>query len=196
MKKETLIFIGRSGSGKGTQVNLLKEYIQKKYPETEILHFESGANFRKLIKEEGYTNDVIRDFIQKGELVPNFITEWMLTDFMIQNFNGNQFLIFDGFPRTLQQSQTMNDIIHYYKLENVKIIDVYVSGDEVRKRMLSRGRDDDNLDLINKRIEWYDVNVLPALAYFKRNEAVEYIHINGEQDIEEVFQEIITKLNY
>ncbi len=196
MKKETLIFMGRSGSGKGTQINLLKEYLEKEYSETDILHFESGGGFRKLIKGEGYTNDIIRACIQNGELVPDFITEWMLTDFMIRHFTGKQFLIFDGFPRTLQQAHTMNDIIHYYRLEHVKVIDVYVSGDEVRKRMLSRGRDDDNLDLINKRIDWYDTHVTPALEYFKDNDAVEYIHINGEQDIQGVFQEIISKLHY
>ena len=196
MKKDTLIFMGRSGSGKGTQIKLLKEYIKKKYPDTKILHFESGDGFRKLIKNEGYTNDIIRNVVEKGELVPDFITEWLLTDFVVQNFDGTQFLIFDGFPRTVKQAETMNSLINYYNLKDIKIIDVHVSGDEVRKRMLLRGRGDDNLDTINTRIEWYDSHVAPAIDYFDKEENYEVIRIDGEQDIEGVFNEIKEKLNY
>ena len=196
MKKDTLIFMGRSGSGKGTQIKLLKSYLSDIYPDEKVLHFESGDGFRSLVKDEGYTNDRIREIIAKGELVPDFITEWLLTDFLVKNMETETFSIFDGFPRTLKQAKTMDDIIDYYQLPNVKIIDVSVSEDEVRRRMLARGRGDDQLDVINKRIEWYNTNVLPVIQYFKENENYKVLSINGEQSIDGVFQEIKEKLNY
>ena len=52
MTPKTYIMIGRSGSGKGTQTKLLKEYIKKQDPETEILHVESGDEFRDFLRRE------------------------------------------------------------------------------------------------------------------------------------------------
>ena len=52
MIPHTFIFVGQSGSGKGTQVDLLKEKLQKRHPNDEIYHLETGENFRKFINRK------------------------------------------------------------------------------------------------------------------------------------------------
>lgn len=197
MKKDTLIFIGRSGSGKGTQIDLLKKHLETTQPETDILHFESGSHFRSFIKDEGYTNELMRDIIARGELAPDFITEWLLVDDFVKKLNAENMLILDGFPRTMNQALTLDSAMEYYKRDNIKVIHVEVSEDIVRERMLSRGRADDaEVEVINRRIAWYNNNVLPVLQHFESHDQYDVIHIDGEQSIDDVCAAIITKLNY
>lgn len=196
MNNDTLIFVGRSGSGKGTQVALLKELLEKKYPDSEIFHLESGDRIRDFVKHnDTYTGDRVRDVLQEGLLVPDFITESLLVHDFIQNLNPEKMFILDGFPRTLNQAHTLNSVMKFYKRDNVKIIHVEVSEDEVRGRLSGRGRADDrDINNINKRISWYNENVLPVLDYFRSQDDYEVIDIDGEVSIDDVHQSIIEKL--
>jgi len=75
MKSKTYIFIGRSGCGKGTQLELLKGYLSKKYPEIGIKSVIMGDIFREFFKKEGYVQDIARDITTKqGKFQPNFLT--------------------------------------------------------------------------------------------------------------------------
>jgi adenylate kinase len=194
---DTIIIMGRSGSGKGTQINLLKEYLAQQQPTFNIFHFESGSHFRNFIKAEGYTSELMRGIISEGVLAPDFITEWLLSDSFVKNMTKeDQILILDGFPRTLNQAYTLDSAMDYYKRTNIKVIHIDVSENEVRRRMLERGRKDDvDIDAIENRIEWYNKNVIPTIEYFDTQEQYNVHHINGEQTIEEVHQDIIRTVN-
>lgn len=197
MNNETLIFIGRSGSGKGTQIALLKDFFKKQSPDVDILHFESGSHFRSFIKGEGYTNELMRDIIAHGKLAPDFITEWLLVDDLVRNLTPEKTLILDGFPRTINQAWTLDSAMDYYRRTNVKVIHVEVGEDEVRRRMLDRGRaDDQEIEVINRRIDWYNKNVLPVLEYYRESDQYQVIDVDGESSIEEVFADIKKQLNY
>lgn len=197
MKKDTLVFIGSSGSGKGTQITLLKEYIKEHYSETKILHYDSGAHFRSFVERDGYTSQQMSDILGRGELAPDFITGWLLVDELVTKLTPEKMLILDGFPRTISQALMFDSAVQYYKREGVKIINIEVSDDEVRRRMIARGRDDDkNTDIIEKRIAWYKDNVIPVVNHFRENDTYSVIDINGEQSVDDVFTSIIEKLNY
>ncbi len=197
MKKDTLVFIGSSGSGKGTQIILLKKYIKNKYPETNIIHYDSGANFRSFVERDGYTSHQMKNILGHGELAPDFITSWLLVNELVTKLTPEKMLILDGFPRTISQALMFDSAVQYYQLENVKIINVEVSHDEVRNRMIKRARDDDkNREIIEKRLNWYKDNVVPVINHFKKKDKYAVIDINGEQTVEKVFDEIIEKLNY
>lgn len=197
MNNETLIFIGRSGSGKGTQIALLKDFLKKQSPDIDILHFESGSHFRSFIKGQGYTNELMRDIIAHGKLAPDFITEWLLVDDLVRNLTAKKTLILDGFPRTINQAWTLDSAMDYYKRNHIKVIHVEVGEDEVRRRMLDRGRaDDKEIEVINRRIDWYNKNVLPVLEYYRKSDQYQVIDVNGESPIKEVFANIKKHLNY
>ncbi len=193
---ETIVFIGRSGSGKGTQIKLLQEYLQAKYPDREFFLFGSGSHFRNFINQEGYTSEIMRSILSKGTLAPDFITEWLLVDAMVKNMKeASQIFVLDGFPRTVNQAKTLNSAMDYYGIKNVHIVNIDVSPNEVRKRMLERNRADDKTEYIESRIAWYNENVLPTIEYFREQPDQYQIHeINGEQAIDQVHQEIIKAL--
>lgn len=190
---ETIIFVGRSGSGKGTQVGLLKDYITRTHPEYELFHFGSGDYFRNFIQQSGYTSEIMRGILDSGKLAPDFITEWLLVDALVHNVKSeNQIMVLDGFPRTIAQAHTLDSALDYYGRDSVHIIHIDVSEDEVRKRMSSRDRHDDKDSALENRMEWYRNNVLPMLDYFRNNSMQYFVHdINGEQTPEQVHQEIL-----
>ncbi len=197
MKKDTLVFIGSSGSGKGTQIKLLKKYIQEHYPETNMIHYDSGEHFRSFVERDGYTSQQMRAILGRGELAPDFITSWLLVNELVNKLTPEKMLILDGFPRTVSQAIIFDSAVQYYKLESVKIINIEVSDDEVRRRMIARGRkDDQNTEVIEKRIQWYKENVVPVIKHFKCKDEYEVLDINGEQSVDGVFEEIVQKLNY
>ncbi len=191
-KRETIVFIGRSGSGKGTQITLLKDYLKRTYPETELLHYESGAHFRSFIKRQGYTSELMRSVIARGDLAPDFITEWLLVDEFVKYLTEDKTLIIDGFPRTISQALTLHSAMDFYKRGLVKVIHLKVSADTVRERLLSRGRSDDaELEIIERRIAWYNANTIPVLEYLSRQSQYRVIDVDGERPVEEIHKDIV-----
>jgi adenylate kinase len=193
--EKTIIFIGRSGSGKGTQIELLKKHLNDGASDTSIFHFESGDHFRNFIKADGYTSELMRSIIAEGKLAPDFITGWLLVDAMVKDFKRGQTLILDGFPRTQTQALMLDSAMEYYDRTDIKVVHIDVSEDEVRRRMASRAREDDKArEVIERRITWYNENVIPTINYLRMKPEYEVIDINGEQAIEEIQKEIIQRL--
>ena len=188
---KTIIVIGRSGSGKGTQIGLLKEFLQEN--NESVYHFESGNLFREMIKGDGYTSDQLREILKKGELVPDFFTDWLMVNNLNNNLeNNHQFLILDGYPRTITQAQTLHQALSFYgRHEEVVVIHVDVSEDEVRRRMIERGRRDDiDMKAVENRIKFHNQKVLPTLAYLREQGNYSIIDINGEGDIDDIQESI------
>ena len=192
---ETVIVVGRSGSGKGTQITLLKDYLNKNYQGLDIFHFESGEGFRNFIKKDGHTANILGKVIEKGGLAPDFITEWLVTRAFIEHITGEEFLIVDGFPRTISQAQTFDEMMKYYGYTNIKVIHIKVSESEVCNRLYNRGRSDDKqLESIKRKIDWYNSNVIEAVNYMQSQDGYQMIDVNGEKTIKKVHQDIINKL--
>jgi adenylate kinase len=161
-----------------------------------VFHFESGEHFREFIKSDGYTSELMRSIIAEGKLAPDFITGWLLVDALVDGFTKGQTLILDGFPRTQTQALMLDSAMEYYQRENIKVVHIDVSEDEVRRRMEDRGRTDDKAqEVIESRISWYNENVIPTINYLRMKPEYEVIDINGEQDIEEIQKEIRQRLH-
>lgn len=196
MDTDTIIFIGRSGSGKGTQVTLLKEKIQQIDGMPSMCYLETGASFREFIKQDRYTNQLTKEFMNEGKLVPDIITDWLFINTLVENLSDGQLLVLDGFPRTLHQVQTLTEACSYYNRKKPKVIHIDVSETEVRTRLVARARDDDqDMKKIDTRIAWYNENVIPALDALRKSAQFEVIDINGEQSPEDVHEDIIKALN-
>lgn len=195
MQSETFVFFGIIGSGKGTQVKLLTDFLKAKDGK-ETIYVGPGEGFRKLLESDSYTASLVKDSMAKGNLQPNFLTNSMVANTLISSLSPEKHLIADGYPRTIVQSETFETMMNFYKRDNVKIIYIEVGREEATKRMVLRGRNDDTEEAINKRFNEYVNNVLPAMNYFKDKENYEIYTINGEQSVEEVHKEIINKLGY
>lgn len=189
---KTLIVMGRSGSGKGTQINLIKNFYVSVDSEQDIFHFEPGNIFRSIVKSGGYTSDKIKQATSAGKLVPDFVTNGLFVGNMVEHLNGeNQLLIFDGYPRSINQAEMLDRVLKYYDRNEALVIHVEVSEQEVRDRLSARGRGDDvDQDALNTRIAFYNDSVLPTIEFYKNHSDYTVVDIDGEGDIEEIQENI------
>jgi len=188
------MFFGIVGSGKGTQVELLQKYLKDKNITKDILYTSTGAEYRKLIESRSYTGLKVKTSLEKGFLQPDFLTISLFTNILATNMHEDTYLIADGFPRTVAQSEAFENMMKFYNRENIKIVYIELSKEEAVKRMKLRGRSDDTDEGISKRFDEYVNNVIPSMNYFKGKENYKIYTINGDQSIEDVHKEVINSL--
>ena len=136
----------------------------------------------------------VKTIIEKGFLQPNFLTISLFSNILISGLKENSTLITDGYPRTIPQSEAFDSMMKFYGRTDVKIIYIELGKEEAIKRMKLRGRSDDTDEGIANRFDEYINNVIPSMNYFKDKEGYSIYTINGNQTIQEVHQEIISKL--
>lgn len=196
MSPQTLVFIGRSGCGKGTQAKLLQDFLKEKSPEREIFYVETGANFRKFLTEEKYSNQLANAIYKTGERQPDFLAIWMWSNVVLDKVHGSEHLFFDGIARSLPEAMTFTTAMEFYD-RNVHVIFIDVSREWSEEKLLARGRaDDQSLEEIKKRLDWFDKDSYPAVEYFDNHKRYNVLKINGEQSVEEVHREILSKLGW
>lgn len=190
----TAIFIGRSGCGKGTQAELLKKYISSIDTENrEVLSVETGERLRNFIRGDSFSSKLANDIYQKDELSPGFMGCWLWGSLLIEQLEENMHIIFDGVARSLEEAKILTTALEFYRREQPSVIYLNVSRKWSEERLLVRNRMDDvNLEKIDKRLNWFDDSVLPALDYFKSTPFYRFIEINGEQSIEKVHSDIVS----
>ncbi len=200
MNPQTYIFIGKSGCGKGTQSLLLKQYLEKKSDRT-IFYLESGERFREFISQTNHTAALSRVIMKRGELQPAFLAIHIWSHIMIEQMNDAKHVIIDGTPRKLAEAEILDGALRFYNRlppqpgAKVIIIFMNVSDKWAIERLSGRGRADDKLvNEVVKRLAWFETDVMPAVVYYKNNPEYDFLEINGEQTIEEVHQEILSKI--
>ena len=133
--------------------------------------------------------------MKTGELQPPFLAIHIWSHLMIEQMDEQKHLIIDGTPRKLEEAMVLDGALQFYKRKNIYILHVNVSRKWSIDRLVGRGRaDDKSINEINKRLDWFDTDVIPAIDYLKQNPIYNYVDINGEQTIEEVHKEIIQKI--
>ncbi|MDP3726589.1 MAG: nucleoside monophosphate kinase [bacterium] len=195
MSPKTIIFFGPSGSGKGTQASLLKEYLKQKDSKQEVIYVETGDRFRKFIESDTHTSALTKDTLAHGGLLPEFLPIWIWTGFFIDNIKGGEHLILDGLARRVPEAPVLDGALRFYNREKPDVILLDVSDAEAFSRLKKRGRHDDNDKEIKIRLDWYKTDVELAIAFFRENSYYNFHDINGEQTVSEIHKEIITKLN-
>ena len=162
MRTQTLIITGPSGSGKGTQAVLLKEYLKRHDPQNEALYVQVGAHLRGVAREHSHTSRSLKKVLEGGRLAPEFLTVWAWGDMLLSRFTGNEHLIFDGTPRRLREAEMFSEAL---QRENVE-----------------------------RRLQWYDTEVVPVLNLFRENASYTVLDIDGARTVEEVHQSIVEGL--
>lgn len=194
MNGQTFIFFGIVGSGKGTQVKLLTDFLKAKDGK-ETVYGGTGEGFRKLVDSSSYAGDLLRDKMNKGHLIDDFFANSIIANILSEQLTPEKNLILDGYPRTEEQSKTVQSMLSFYRREHIKIIYIQLSEAEAMKRNLLRGRSDDTEAGLRKRFDEYINNVIPAMNHFKGEEGYTIYTINGEQSVEAVHNDIIKALN-
>ena len=197
MSPQTFILFGASGSGKGTQANLLIDYLKKNDSQRKVLYEENGQRFRDFVESHNsFTSQLTKEVMQTGELLPEFLPIWMWSEFLIKNLAEDEHLILEGVSRREHEAPVLDSAMKFYKREKPHIISIEVSRNWSTERLTARGREDDSQEDIARRLEWYDQNVVKAIEYFKNDSYYNFISINGEQTIEKVHSDIMEKLGW
>ncbi len=194
MQPRTVIFYGRSGSGKSTQLGLLKDALTQKDPERSIFYIQTGDEFRKFIGEDSYTSTLARKIADTGGLQPAFLPIWIWTGMLVTNMKGNEHFFCDGLVRRYPEALVFDSAMQFYKRERPDVVNINVSEEWATERLKERGRHDDTSGAIAKRLDWFETEVIPAIHYFRENDYYNFIDVNGEQTREDVFRDITAAL--
>lgn len=192
MSKNAYIFIGRSGSGKGTQAELLKKYLDSSGRKVEYI--ATGQAFRDFIQGDGYTQDLSRKLMDEGKLQPEFLAVWMWGGEFVQRLEGDEEIILDGTPRSLNEAKMLGDALAFYGF-TPQVLHMDISHDEAVERLTKRGRaDDKEMKDIEERLRWYEEDVVPAIEHYRDEDFYMVYDIKGEGSIEEIHQNIKERL--
>jgi adenylate kinase family enzyme len=190
----TLIFLGPQSCGKGTQLGLLKKYVEEKDPSRKIIQFGMGASLREFEATSGYTQGIVKESLARGEMQPDFLATTFFGKALIERYTGTEHVFADGYPRTIPQAESFHTAAEFYTWVMPTIVHINISDDEAIKRSLERNRADDTADTIRTRLAWSREQVLPTIEWFRGNKQYRVIDIDGEHPIEDVQQSIRTAL--
>jgi len=179
-----LILVGPPGAGKGTQaVHLAAHYS--------IPHISTGDIFRANLKEGTPLGLQAKSYMDKGELVPDSVTNAMVKDRLTHSDTSNGFLL-DGFPRNVPQAEVLRAILAEKKTPIDAALELSIENAEIIKRLSGRRtcrgcgkifpgqidkcdacggelyqRDDDKEDVIARRLEVYAEQTAPIIAFYR-----------------------------
>jgi adenylate kinase len=190
-KFRTILLFGAPGCGKGTQGKMLG-----KLPG--FVHVACGDVFRSI----DLNSEIGRVFLQyssKGELVPDDFTVRLWKDYIDKLVHTGGFkpdsdvLVLDGIPRNVHQAQTLNDYIEVQKLIVMRVV---MDREEVIRRLKSRALKENRLDDANEktirhRLEVYDRESRPVIAFYPREIRVD---VDALQSPIEVAHDIISAI--
>lgn len=200
MKPQAFIFMGPPGSGKGTQAQLLLKTLAEKDPGRKVLRIETGAEFRKFMQGDGYTNKLAKNIIEKGWLMPEFMPIYLWAKELVEKFGPDQHLLVDGTPRRLHEAQIVESVFGFYGLGKPWVIYLDAHVVETTKRLLKRAsienRKDDSPETIKRRHEVHEDEVGPTIEYYRKDPGVNFLDIDGIGTIEEVHNRIVKALGF
>ncbi|MCI8297909.1 MAG: adenylate kinase [Lachnospiraceae bacterium] len=207
-----LIMLGAPGAGKGTQA----KKIAAKY---QIPHISTGDIFRANIKAGTELGMKAKSYMDQGQLVPDEVTIGMLLDRISQDDSKAGYVL-DGFPRTIPQAESLTAALKERGEKIDYAVNVDVPDENIVNRMSGRRacigcgatyhilfnapktadvcdtcgeklvlRDDDKPETVQKRLTVYHDQTQPLIDYYKKEGAL--VEVDGTQDMEKVFQDIV-----
>lgn len=185
-----LVIFGAPGSGKGTQ----SELIIKEYG---LFHISTGEVLREHIAQGTELGKVADSYISKGQLIPDELMIDILCDVLDSNPETVKGVIFDGFPRTINQAKALSSMLKDRSTQLDAVVGLEVEDEELIDRLIKRGkesgRSDDNLETIQQRLKVYHSQTSPLRDYYINEN--KYLSIKGSGSVEQIFETIKTAIS-
>ena len=179
-----LILFGPPGAGKGTQAKLICDQF-------DLNQISTGDLLRNEVKMKTDIGKVIDETISKGDFATDEIVNELIKNVVFDPIKKNK-LIFDGYPRSLNQAKNLDLLLNSSKQKIDYIFFLNVKKDTIIKRIEKRKilekRADDNLNTILKRYDTYMETTKPVLDFYKKDSG--FNEIDGNQEIGDIFIEI------
>jgi adenylate kinase len=205
-----LVLVGPPGAGKGTQAVFLAEHYS-------IPHISTGDIFRANLKADTPLGQEAKSFMDRGELVPDSVTNAMVKDRLTHDDVSNGFLL-DGFPRNVVQAEVLRAILAEQKNPLDAVLELNIADFEIIERLSSRltcrecgapapasaqtcatcggelyQREDDKAEVISRRLEVYNEQTAPIIAFY-RGEGL-LITISATGAVSEITERATTALS-
>ena len=185
-----LILFGPPGSGKGTQ----SERLIEKYG---LKHLSTGDLLRTEIQRQTKLGLEAKQFMDKGELVPDEVVIGMISSALDTNKESQGFL-FDGFPRTEAQSEALDNLLSQHDTSIDVVLALKVSEEELVSRLLNRGitsgrTDDLNEEVIRSRITEYHKKTSAVADYYSTFDKV--VYVKGEGSVDDIFENLTGEID-
>ena len=205
-----LVLVGPPGAGKGTQAVFLAEHYS-------IPHISTGDIFRANLKAGTPLGQEAKSFMDRGELVPDSVTNAMVKDRLTHNDVANGFLL-DGFPRNVVQAEVLRAILAEQKSPLDAVLELNIADAEIIERLSSRltcrgcgapapasaqacaacggelyQREDDKAEVIARRLEVYNEQTAPIISFY-RSEGL-LITISATGAVSEITERATTALS-
>jgi adenylate kinase len=183
-----LLLIGAPGAGKGTQAEKLAIAFG-------IPAISTGDIFRHNVKNETELGKQAKAFMDRGEYVPDSLTNDLVRDRLSQADAKDGFLL-DGYPRTADQVVELDEILSANGTALDVVVQLTADTDEVVRRLLNRaleqGRADDTEDVIRRRLEVYEEQTAPLINVYAARDLV--VTVDGLGEVSEVTSRILEAL--
>ena len=179
-----IVIFGPPGAGKGTQSNFIVKRFQ-------LHQLSTGDLLRKEIKRQTKLGSEISSIINSGNLVSDQIVSDLIEKYISNSIYKSR-LIFDGYPRNLNQARNLNGLLIKYDQKIDIVLKLSVSLKTIKKRILERKnlekRADDSEEIAIKRYQMYEKNIDPVINFYKETNLLKVV--NGETSISEISDEI------
>ena len=183
-----LLLIGTPGAGKGTQAQRLSETF-------DIPAISTGDIFRLNVKNETELGKQAKAFMDRGEYVPDSLTNELVRD-RLSHADATDGFLLDGYPRTADQVEELDDILAEKNQQLDAVVMLSADVDEVVRRLLNRaieqGRADDTEEVIRHRLDVYEEQTAPLISVYAARDLV--ITVDGLGEVADVTKRIVDAL--
>ena len=179
-----LLLFGPPGCGKGTQAELLSE-------ELGVPAISTGDMLRASVKADSPLGRRVESIMNAGELVDDATMADVVRERLGNDDVGDGFIL-DGYPRTIPQAETLGEILAAADAELDAVVYLDVPEDELVRRALERGRDDDTGEVIRERLRVYRSKTAPILGFYRDRGLL--VEIDGHQEVRSVTATILDSI--
>jgi len=175
-----VVFVGHPGAGKGTQA----EKIVATYG---LFHLSTGDALRSAVKAQTPIGIKADGYMKSGALVPDEVVIGVVVD-ALEGEQAKAGCLLDGFPRTIAQAEALDKILAEKNAPLDVVLELAVPEDELFKRLASRGRADDNPEVIKQRLVAYHTQTEPLVGYYAKSGILR--KIDGLGTVDEIYDRV------